>query len=98
MSKLVKILGIAAVVTIVGAMLVGAVAFAQEPEGAPFGRGTGFDQGAGFGQGPGFIDEDGDGVCDHYGTRPNFVDEDGDGVCDTCGAGQRMGRGRGFNQ
>lgn len=48
---------------------------------------------------PNFVDEDEDGVCDHFeqspghrhgrgmgmwGHGPYFVDEDGDGICDNC--------------
>lgn len=52
---------------------------------------------------PNFVDEDEDGVCDHYeqnlghrhgwgmgmwGWGRHFVDEDGDGICDNCPAQQ----------
>lgn len=61
------------------------------------------------GAGCAFVDEDGDGICDYYGTCAaygqsaglGFVDEDGDGICDNyengaCpGYGARRGCGRG---
>ena len=70
-------------------------AYAEEPVVSGFGRG----------QGVGFVDEDGDGVCDYYGTGrgssqgcgqgAGFVDEDGDGVCDYFGTGRGSGQGCG---
>lgn len=48
------------------------------------------------GRGAGYIDENGDGVCDNYGTGAGcagFVDANGDGVCDNCGATSRTGCG-----
>ena len=73
-------------------------AYAEEPNGR------------GRRQGVGFVDEDGDGVCDYFGTGrgfgrgcgqgTGFADEDGDGVCDYFGTGrgngQRRGQGFGF--
>jgi hypothetical protein len=102
-SKWIRMIGIAAVVAVVGVMIVGAVAFAQEPV-----NGTPTDQYSNF------VDADGDGVCDICGNVPgsgqmmhgqgqqgamgsNFVDADGDGICDNYGAmsqGQRGGQGQ----
>lgn len=48
------------------------------------------------GRGAGYIDENGDGVCDNYGTGAGcvgFVDANGDGVCDNCGATSGTGCG-----
>jgi hypothetical protein len=54
----------------------------------------------GVGSGPawGFVDENGDGINDHYQSAPQFVDENGDGVCDLCGATNTTGvaYGRGY--
>lgn len=48
------------------------------------------------GWGAGYVDENGDGVCDNYGTGAGcagFVDANGDGVCDNCGATSGTGCG-----
>lgn len=38
-----------------------------------------------------WVDEDGDGICDNYGSEfcnhHHWVDEDGDGICDNYGSG-----------
>ena len=57
----------------------------------------------GRGRGAAFADEDGDGVCDFFGTGCGrgrgqgaaFADEDGDGVCNSFGIRRGCGRGPG---
>ena len=52
------------------------------------------------GEGCQFIDENGDGICDYYGTGnycgQYYVDENGDGICDNYGAGRCYGRNQGY--
>jgi len=43
----------------------------------------------GGGSGYNYVDEDGDGICDHYsnGRCPGYRDQDGDGICDNYNNG-----------
>lgn len=105
MNKLVKIVGLIAIVATLG-LVAAAPALAEEPAPAPSAwqrmrQWFGGDEAPGAGQ---FVDEDGDGVCDVCGGQPGeagygraygaggFVDEDGDGLCDVCGAAPGEGQ------
>ena len=56
------------------------------------------------GEGCQFIDENGDGICDYYGTDgcygthhgQYYVDENGDGVCDNYGTSGCYGRNQNY--
>jgi len=56
------------------------------------------------GEGCQFIDENGDGICDYYGTGGcygvnqghYYVDENGDGICDNYGTGGCYGRNQNY--
>ena len=101
MNKWFKIFGLVTVVTVVGLLILGSVAFAQGPR-----NGTVAEPGINF------VDQDGDGLCDtcgaegqmmgRMGNRANgayeagFVDLDGDGLCDNCGSDQPANDGINF--
>jgi hypothetical protein len=84
-----SVIGLAVVLALSLAVVLGTAAFAQGPDGTRDGvrdyDGAGL--GMGNGQAYGFVDEDGDGVNDR------FVDADGDGECDNVGLGLAYGRG-----
>ncbi len=47
--------------------------------------------------GLGYVDEDGNGICDHYEARQdhqgtNYIDANGDGICDNAAVNSMMNR------
>ena len=103
MKKWMKVISGMIVATALVTILAG-VALAQGPDGGRDGVPVRYSTplGQGHGSAWGFVDEDGDGINDHYLSDPQFVDEDGDGVCDLCGSAPgetyRQGAGGEFGQ